>query len=211
MRTGPLPSHKTTMLPIVPVHEKYTNSYRDCLDVVAREKRHLAQIEALPLEQDRRLCPQQRCRRRDSVLRDRRGAGGRLGGRLSTFGPTLSLTAVRSAWCSSALSGHWVLVGACCPPASRRHGPRACPESNWKHVPTTTRRSKLYETLGFQHEALEGPGHALRWRLPRCRTNVAVAPRDLTAQPTATPRRSASGCACRRQRRPAAPSRTYAC
>ena len=38
------------MLPIVDVQEQYATSYRDCLDVVAREKKYLAQIEALPLE-----------------------------------------------------------------------------------------------------------------------------------------------------------------
>ena len=38
------------MLPIVAVQEKYAASYRDCLDVVAREKKYLAQIRALPLE-----------------------------------------------------------------------------------------------------------------------------------------------------------------
>jgi ribosomal protein S18 acetylase RimI-like enzyme len=37
------------MLPIVAVQEKYAASYRACLDLVAREKRYLAQIEALPL------------------------------------------------------------------------------------------------------------------------------------------------------------------
>ena len=38
------------MLPIVAVQEKYAASYRACLDIVAREKRYLAQVEALPLE-----------------------------------------------------------------------------------------------------------------------------------------------------------------
>ena len=38
------------MLPIVAVALQYAASYRDCLDFVAREKRYLAQIEALPLE-----------------------------------------------------------------------------------------------------------------------------------------------------------------
>jgi putative acetyltransferase len=38
------------MLPIVAVQEKYAASYRACLDVVARERMYLAQIEALPLE-----------------------------------------------------------------------------------------------------------------------------------------------------------------
>ena len=38
------------MLPIVAAQEKFAASYRACLDVVAREKRYLAQIEALPLE-----------------------------------------------------------------------------------------------------------------------------------------------------------------
>jgi ribosomal protein S18 acetylase RimI-like enzyme len=35
---------------ILPVQERYAASYRDCLDIVAREKKYLAQIEALPLE-----------------------------------------------------------------------------------------------------------------------------------------------------------------
>ena len=38
------------MLPIVAVEEAYAASYRACLDIVAREKKYLAQIEALPLE-----------------------------------------------------------------------------------------------------------------------------------------------------------------
>jgi RimJ/RimL family protein N-acetyltransferase len=38
------------MISIVPVQEKYAGTYRACLDVVAREKKYLAQIEALPLE-----------------------------------------------------------------------------------------------------------------------------------------------------------------
>lgn len=38
------------MISIVAVQEKYAASYRDCLDVVAREKKYLGQIEALPLQ-----------------------------------------------------------------------------------------------------------------------------------------------------------------
>ena len=38
------------MVEIVPVAEDLAASYRECLDVVAREKRYLAQIEALSLE-----------------------------------------------------------------------------------------------------------------------------------------------------------------
>lgn len=38
------------MTQIVPVAEEHAHSYRACLDAVAREKRYLAQIEALPLE-----------------------------------------------------------------------------------------------------------------------------------------------------------------
>lgn len=38
------------MLPIVPVQERHAASYRECLDLVARERRFLAQTEALPLE-----------------------------------------------------------------------------------------------------------------------------------------------------------------
>lgn len=39
-----------TLVRIVPVAEAHASSYRACLDSVAREKRYLAQIEALPLE-----------------------------------------------------------------------------------------------------------------------------------------------------------------
>ena len=38
------------MLPIIAVEAKYAASYRACLDLVAREKKYLAQTEALPLE-----------------------------------------------------------------------------------------------------------------------------------------------------------------
>jgi hypothetical protein len=41
------------MVPIVAVAEKYAASYRECLDVVAREHKYLAQVEALPLERIR--------------------------------------------------------------------------------------------------------------------------------------------------------------
>jgi ribosomal protein S18 acetylase RimI-like enzyme len=36
--------------PIMPVSVAHAQSYRDCLDIVAREKRYLAQVEALPIE-----------------------------------------------------------------------------------------------------------------------------------------------------------------
>lgn len=38
------------MLQVVPVAQIHAASYRACLDVVARERRYLAQVEALPLE-----------------------------------------------------------------------------------------------------------------------------------------------------------------
>jgi ribosomal protein S18 acetylase RimI-like enzyme len=38
------------MLSIVPVENQYAAGYHACLDIVAREKRYLAQTEALPLE-----------------------------------------------------------------------------------------------------------------------------------------------------------------
>ncbi len=38
------------MVPIVPISEDLAANFRECLDAVAREKRYLAQIEALPLE-----------------------------------------------------------------------------------------------------------------------------------------------------------------
>lgn len=51
---GWLNSKKTqTMLSIVPVQEKFADSYRTCLDVVARERKYLAQVEAMPIERIR--------------------------------------------------------------------------------------------------------------------------------------------------------------
>ena len=44
------PPHRSPMLLITPVQERYAASYRECLDVVARERRYLAQFEALALE-----------------------------------------------------------------------------------------------------------------------------------------------------------------
>ena len=41
------------MVSIVAVSEKHAASYRTCLDVVARERQFLAQVEALPLERIR--------------------------------------------------------------------------------------------------------------------------------------------------------------
>lgn len=38
------------MVQVIPVAEEHAAGYRACLDAVAREKRYLAQIEALPLE-----------------------------------------------------------------------------------------------------------------------------------------------------------------
>lgn len=39
-----------TGFPIVPIALSHAAGYRDCLDVVARQRRYLAQVEALPLE-----------------------------------------------------------------------------------------------------------------------------------------------------------------
>jgi putative acetyltransferase len=36
--------------PVLPIAEEHAASFRECLDIVARERRYLAQIEALPLE-----------------------------------------------------------------------------------------------------------------------------------------------------------------
>lgn len=41
---------RTTTPSIIAAEERYAASYRACLDAVARERRYLAQIEALPLE-----------------------------------------------------------------------------------------------------------------------------------------------------------------
>ncbi|WP_256646504.1 GNAT family N-acetyltransferase [Thermomonas paludicola] len=38
------------MITIAPAQEEFAASYRECLDLVAKERKYLAQIEALPLE-----------------------------------------------------------------------------------------------------------------------------------------------------------------
>jgi ribosomal protein S18 acetylase RimI-like enzyme len=48
--TDPGTSARTAMVNIVPVAESHAAGYRACLDVVARERRYLAQVEALPLD-----------------------------------------------------------------------------------------------------------------------------------------------------------------
>ena len=46
---------RIALLPIIAAAEKYAASYRECLDVVARERRYLAQVEAVPLERMRKF------------------------------------------------------------------------------------------------------------------------------------------------------------
>jgi putative acetyltransferase len=43
---------------ISPIAESHVESFRECLDIVAREKKYIAQVEALPLEPFRRFVKQ---------------------------------------------------------------------------------------------------------------------------------------------------------
>ena len=150
----PAASHKTTLLPIVPVHEKYTNSYRDCLDVVAREKRYLAQIEALPLERIAGFV-------RNSVADDAIQFFAIDGEQVVGWADVFPRWAHAVAHCGS--------LGMGVHPRYRGQGLgrrllSACIEKAWtkglSRIELEARADnhpaiKLYETLGFKHEALK--------------------------------------------------------
>jgi ribosomal protein S18 acetylase RimI-like enzyme len=142
------------MLPIVPVQAALAASYRECLDIVARERRYLAQTEALPLDRIAGFV----C---DSVANDAiqffAVDGERVVGWADIF----------PAWAHAVL--HCGSLGMGVHPAYRRQGLgrrllAACIEKAWRKGLTrielearadNTAAIALYEKLGFEHEAVK--------------------------------------------------------
>jgi ribosomal protein S18 acetylase RimI-like enzyme len=142
------------MLPIVPVQEKYAASYRACLDLVAREKKYLAQIEALPLERIQGFL-------KDSVATDA----------IQFFAldkeEVVGWADIFPAWAHAV--SHCGSLGMGIHPTYRRQGLgsrllTACIEKAWTkgltRIELEARADNgpaiaLYEKLGFTHEALK--------------------------------------------------------
>lgn len=141
------------MLPIVPVQQSYAASYRECLDVVAREGRYLAQIEALPLERIEAFV-------RESVANDAVQFFALDGQRVVGWAD------IFPAWAHA--TAHRGTLGMGVHPHYRRQGLgtrllTACIDKAWSKGLTRIQLEvradnegaiRLYERLGFQHEAI---------------------------------------------------------
>ena len=139
---------------IVPIAESHATSFRECLDTVAREKRYLAQIEALPLQRIQDFV-------RDSVANNSVQfvalAGQRVVGWADIF----------PAWPHAI--AHRGSLGMGVLPDYRRQGIgrrllAACIAKAWTTGITrielesradNTAALRLYEQLGFAHEAMK--------------------------------------------------------
>ena len=142
------------MLPIVAVQEKYAASYRDCLDVVAREKKYLAQIRALPLERIAGFV-------RDSVANDAIQFFALDGERVVGWADIFPSWAYATSHCGS--------LGMGVHPCYRGRGLGqklllSCIEKAWlkglTRIELEARADNhpaisLYEKLGFEHEAIK--------------------------------------------------------
>jgi len=142
------------MLSIVLVHERFAASYRECLDVVARERRYLAQVEALPLERIQAFVSASVA---DDAIQFFALDGERVVGWADIF----------PAW-AHAIS-HCGSLGMGVHPDYRGRGLgtqllAACIEKAWRKGLTRIelearadnhRAIALYEKLGFRHEALK--------------------------------------------------------
>ncbi|MCA0175885.1 MAG: GNAT family N-acetyltransferase [Proteobacteria bacterium] len=148
------------MLPIVPVQLQYAASYRECLDVVAREKRYLAQIEALPLARIEAFV-------QESVAHDAVQFFALDGERVVGWAD------IFPAWAHAV--AHRGTLGMGVHPAYRRQGLgrrllSACIDKAWHQGLTRIELEvrtdnddaiRLYEHMGFQHEAVKA--RALRF------------------------------------------------
>ncbi|MEY2689364.1 MAG: hypothetical protein RL375_3563 [Pseudomonadota bacterium] len=142
------------MLPIIPVQETYAASYRACLDVVARERKYLAQTEALPLERIQGFV-------KDSVATDA----------VQFFAldgdAVVGWADIFPAWAHAV--SHCGSLGMGIHPNYRRQGLgtrllAACIEKAWAKGLTrielearadNVEAIALYQKLGFRHEALK--------------------------------------------------------
>jgi ribosomal protein S18 acetylase RimI-like enzyme len=150
----------TPPLPIVPADPAYAASFRDNLDVVARERRYLAQVEAPPIE------------RIEAFVRDNAsGAGIQF---FALDGPQVVGWADIVPYWAYALS-HCGSLGMGVHPDYRRQGLgrrllTACIEQAWARGLTRIELEAradnraaiaLYERLGFRIEAVKS--HAMRF------------------------------------------------
>jgi putative acetyltransferase len=148
------------MIDIVPISEDRAESYRACLDTVARERKYLAQIEALPLERIRAFV-------RESVDTDAVQFVAVDEGRVVGWADVFPAWAPAVAHCGTL--GMGVL------PRYRGQGIgkrllQACIAKAWTRGITrielaaradNTRAIRLYESLGFEHEGILR--HAMRF------------------------------------------------
>ena len=127
-------------LPIRMIAEADAESFRACLDTVAREKRYLAQTEALPLARIQAFV-------KDSVAQDAVQFVALMasvwsdGQTSSPAGRTPSHIPGHWAWACTRITGDGAWAAACCKPASTRPGARTSPASRWRLAPTTGRPS----------------------------------------------------------------------
>ena len=140
---------------LVPVAEHFAASYRACLDIVAREKRYLAQTEALPLERIEAFV-------RESVANDA----------VQFFavdgkGQVVGWADVFPGWAQA--TRHCGELGMGVLPAWRGRGLGrrlllACIDKAWAKGLTrielaaradNTRAIRLYESVGFRHEGVK--------------------------------------------------------
>lgn len=139
---------------VVPIAESHAASYRECLDTVAREKRYLAQLEALPLERIQGFV-------KDSVANDAVQFVALDGSRVVGWADIFQAWAAAVAHCGSL--GMGVL------PDYRGQGLgqrllRACIDKAWAKGLTrielevrvdNQRAIGLYRAMGFRQEALK--------------------------------------------------------
>jgi putative acetyltransferase len=152
--------HRMIMVPIVPIAEDMAESFRACLDTVAREKKYLAQVEALPLERVRAFI-------QESVATDAVQFVALEAGRVVGWADIFPAWAHAIAHCG--FLGMGVLPGY----RGRGIGKRllqACIAKAWSKGITRVelearvdneRAIRLYESAGFVHEAVKV--HAMRF------------------------------------------------
>ena len=142
------------MVSIAPVQEKYAASYRECLDEVAREKKYLAQIEALPLERIKAFVS-------ESVATDTVQYFALEGERVVGWADVFPAWAHAVSHCGSLGMG---VLSAYRGQGLGRQLLQACIEKAWSkgitRIELEARADNaaaiaLYEKLGFKHEALK--------------------------------------------------------
>lgn len=142
---------------IVPIAEHHAEGFRACLDAVAREKRYLAQTEALPIERIRSFV-------RESVATDAAQFvaldGERVVGWCDVFGHWASALAHCGQLGMGVLASHRGqgvgrrLLQTCLAKARDKGITRVELEARADNIAAI----RLYEQFGFEHEALKPRG-----------------------------------------------------